>query len=128
VFGIGVADGSTGNLVERNWIQNTRDFGIAVFSTSDHNRIEKNDVQRTQAGDGIAVSADSNSTLILKNFAHANGDDGIDTDNPTTTITGNIAIKNVDLGIEAVPGTHGGGNRASGNGNPAQCVGVSCSR
>ena len=57
-----------------------------------------------------------------------NSDDGIDTDNPQTTITGNIANNNGDLGIEAVPGTtDGGGNLASGNGNPAQCVGVSCS-
>ena len=63
-----------------------------------------------------------------KNIANANSDDGIDTDNPQTTITGNIANNNGDLGIEAVVGTtDGGGNVASGNGNPAQCVGVSCS-
>ena len=32
-----------------------------------------------------------------------------------------------DSGIEAVPGvTDGGGNRASGNGQPAQCLGVVC--
>lgn len=128
VFGIGVADFSTENLVEKNEIRDTRGFGIAVFSDSDSNRIEKNDVQRTLQGDGISVSTDSDSTSILKNVASVNGDDGIDTDNPQTTITGNIANNNVDLGIEAVPGTSdGGGNQASGNGNPAQCVGVSCS-
>ena len=34
---------------------------------------------------------------------------------------------NGDLGIEAVDGTiDGGKNKAAGNGNPAQCVGVSC--
>jgi hypothetical protein len=35
---------------------------------------------------------------------------------------------NADLGIEAVVGvTDGGGNRASGNGNPTrQCLNVSC--
>lgn len=127
VFGIGVADFSTGNLVEKNVIRDTRGFGIAVFSDSDSNRIEKNDVQRTVQGDGINVSADSDSTTIFKNTANVNGDDGIDTDNPQTTITGNIANNNFDLGIEAVPGTtDGGGNLASGNGNPAQCVGVSC--
>ena len=66
--------------------------------------------------------------MIFKNIANANSDDGIDTDNSQTTITGNIANNNGDLGIEAVAGTtDGGGNLASGNGNPAQCVGVSCS-
>lgn len=128
VFGIGVADSSTGNLVEKNEVRDSRDFGIAVFSDSDANRIEKNDVQRTREGDGINVSGDSDSTVILKNVASANGDDGIETDDPQTTITGNTANGNADLGIEAVPGTtSGGGNRASGNGDPAQCVGVSCS-
>jgi parallel beta-helix repeat protein len=128
VFGIGVADGSTGNLVEKNVIRGTRGFGIAVFSDSDSNRIEKNDVQRTLQGDGINVSIDSSLTLIFKNVANLNGDDGIDTDNPRTTITGNIANNNGDLGIEAVVGTtDGGGNLASGNGNPAQCAEVMCS-
>jgi parallel beta-helix repeat protein len=128
VFGIGVADFSTGNLVEKNVIRGTRGFGVAVFSDSDSNRIEKNDVQRTSQGDGINVSSDSDRTIILKNIANANGDDGIDTDNLQTTITGNIANNNSDLGIEAIVGTtDGGGNLAAGNGNPAQCVGVSCS-
>jgi hypothetical protein len=31
------------------------------------------------------------------------------------------------MGIAAVPGTHdGGGNRAAGNGNPAQCLNIVC--
>jgi hypothetical protein len=43
-------------------------------------------------------------------------------------VAGNTANNNGNLGILAVPGTiDGGGNNASGNGNPAQCVGVSCS-
>jgi hypothetical protein len=33
---------------------------------------------------------------------------------------------NGDLGIEAAPGADGGGNKASGNGNPLQCVNVVC--
>ncbi len=46
---------------------------------------------------------------------------------PGTTIARNKANNNADLGIEAVPGvTDGGGNKASGNGNPAQCVNVQC--
>jgi hypothetical protein len=39
-----------------------------------------------------------------------------------------MATRNRDLGIEAVAGViDGGGNRASANGNPAQCTNVRCS-
>ena len=128
VFGIGVADGSDGNLVEKNSVSATDAFGIAVFSTSTDNRVEKNSVLGTRLGDGIVVAADSSGTRITKNVANGNADDGIDVDDPATTVTENTANDNADLGIEAVPGTtDGGGNRASGNGNPAQCTGVSCS-
>jgi hypothetical protein len=47
--------------------------------------------------------------------------------NPFATLRGNITDDNTDLGIEAVDGViDGGGNRASGNGDPRQCVGVAC--
>ena len=128
VFGIGVADGSDRNLVEKNSVSATGAFGIAVFSISIDNRVEKNAVLGTRLGDGIVVAADSSGTRITKNVANGNADDGIDVDHPATTVTANTANDNADLGIEAVPGTtDGGGNRASGNGNPAQCTGVSCS-
>ena len=42
-------------------------------------------------------------------------------------VRANRAYFNIDLGIEADPGTtDGGGNRARNNGDPAQCTGVSC--
>jgi hypothetical protein len=88
----------------------------------------KNVVQGTLGGDGIVVSADSPGAVLEKNKSFENADDGIDVDNPTTTLTKNVANDNADLGIEAIPGAiDGGGNKASGNGNPAQCVGVACS-
>jgi hypothetical protein len=56
-----------------------------------------------------------------------NGDDGIDVENPWTTLFANSAFRNVDLGIEAVVGVvDGGGNRAAGNGNQLQCMNVFC--
>jgi len=59
-----------------------------------------------------------------------NGDDGIDVepfDFGSVTLGSNRAFFNSDLGIEAAPGTtDGGGNKARHNGNPGQCVGVSC--
>jgi hypothetical protein len=47
--------------------------------------------------------------------------------NPLTTVTENRANFNGDLGIEAVPGViDGGGNTATGNGNPAECNNILC--
>jgi hypothetical protein len=48
-------------------------------------------------------------------------------ESPATTLTANTTNRNGDLGIEAVPGTHPSGNTASGNGDPAQCLEVTCS-
>jgi hypothetical protein len=42
------------------------------------------------------------------------------------TVTGNTANRNADLGLDVAGVTDGGGNRASLNGNPAQCDGVTC--
>ena len=66
-------------------------------------------------------------TLLEGNLALNSEDDGIDVDSPATTVVGNLALHNADLGIEAVLGvTHGGDNKASGNGNPAQCTNIAC--
>jgi hypothetical protein len=55
------------------------------------------------------------------------GDDGIDVRAPGTTVTRNTANANHGLGISAVPGViDGGGNRAAGNGDPAQCINLAC--
>jgi parallel beta-helix repeat protein len=65
-------------------------------------------------------------TVISRNLVTGNGDDGIDVGAASSTVTRNTAAENVDLGIEAVPGVDGGGNRAFGNGNPLQCLNVEC--
>jgi len=44
----------------------------------------------------------------------------------SVTIGDNSANRNFDYGVEADGATDGGGNSARGNGNPAQCLGVSC--
>ena len=65
--------------------------------------------------------------MIQRNTVRRSGDDGIDVDTPDTTLTANKAIRNVDLGIEAVEGVvDGGGNRAFGNGDALQCLNVAC--
>ena len=65
--------------------------------------------------------------LASRNLVNGSGDDGIDVDNPRTTVSRNVALRNGDLGIEAVPGiTDGSGNKAHANGNRAQCANVAC--
>ncbi len=84
--------------------------------------------------DDIVVTSAATNTLIEGNLATQAApcpsficDDGIDVDAPGTLIRANTATNNGDLGIEAVAGViDGGGNRASGNGNPLQCVNVAC--
>jgi hypothetical protein len=93
-------------IVRANWV---RDAKIDAFSVATE-------------GDGT-VSA----TLLERNKASDSGDDGFDVRSAATVMTSNLAVRNADLGIEAVLGvTDGGGNRARANGNPQQCIGVAC--
>jgi nitrous oxidase accessory protein NosD len=125
-YGIGVADGSTHNLVEKNDLDGNTYFGVALYSGSPLNTVEKNDVAHT-AEHGISVSADSPNAAVAKNSVSTSGLDGIHVQGALTTITKNTAVDNGNLGIFAAPSSvDGGGNKASGNGNPAQCVGVAC--
>jgi parallel beta-helix repeat protein len=81
-----------------------------------------------QRADGIFVAPVARDTTLARNTANGNAADGIHVLSPLTAITRNTADDNGAYGIEAVPGvTDGGFNEASGNGNPAQCVGVACS-
>lgn len=90
------------------------------------NRISRN------GADGVLTSHDAD-VALERNRIDRNGDDGIDVDAGqisdccNVAVTANSASFNRGLGIEASPGTiDGGGNRARRNGDPAQCVGVSC--
>jgi parallel beta-helix repeat protein len=130
-FGI-LLDGADDNLLLRNSV--TGGNGPAIFvtslesqGTSDRNVISQN-VANSRFSDGILVNGDATSTLLERNTANGNGHDGIEVSAAETTLTSNTANFNHELGIEAVPGViDGGGNRASGNGNPLQCTNVTCS-
>ena len=88
--------------------------------------VEANRVWRS-GGDGIYLAPAAGDNIVRLNFVLGAGDDGVDSDSASTTITRNIGVRNRDLGIEAVAGvTDGGGNRAFGNGNPLQCLNVVC--
>ena len=131
-FGV-ILDGAVRTTVDENFIRATGDGpGIYVAHLDAATAPQDNSVIRNHASsehaDGILVDPDAAGTLLFGNVAVNSGDDGIDVDAPGTTVTGNLAYHNHDLGIEAVPGVvDGGGNRAAGNGNPAQCTNVACS-
>jgi nitrous oxidase accessory protein NosD len=131
-FGI-VIDGGSRNVVEGNEIADSVGDGIRVFrfdpeatQPAGGNVVRGNRVMRSRR-DGIFVGAVAPDSLLEDNRSTGNGDDGIDVEAPSSTLTGNVATDNRDLGIEAVLGvTDGGGNSASGNGNPLQCTNVFC--
>ena len=130
-FGILLVEGNR-NLLDDNTVDGAASDGIRIRhpeaeGTADDNVIRDNEVARAKL-DGIVIDEAASGSLVERNVAFGAGDDGIDVESPTTTLTKNRANGNGDLGIEAVAGvTDGGGNRASGNGNPAQCQGVACS-
>ena len=112
--------------IVRNESTDNGDVGILVAEESLDSTLLGNHVRRSGV-DGIFVSADSANITLDRNRAYDNADDGIDVDGPGNTLTRNSAFRNFDLGIEAVPGTiDGGKNKARHNGNPAQCLNVSC--
>ena len=77
--------------------------------------------------DGIFVPAGATDNALVGNSASGTGDDGIDVEEPSTTLGRNRAFANADLGIEAVAGViDAGDNRAWDNGNPPQCLNVDC--
>lgn len=115
---------SASTVVERNRIRGG-DFGVVVGGFSTSTSLIGNDVSGALF-DGISILNTTN-TVLDGNTSSQNGEDGIDVESSSTTITKNTANDNGDYGIEAVPGvTDGGGNKARGNGNPAQCLNVSC--
>jgi parallel beta-helix repeat protein len=131
-FGISL-EGGTGNVIERNTVLRFHQAGIRAASFEEFggpptvgNTISRN-VVRGPTVDGLLVESTAFDTLLERNIAIGAGDDGIDVQSSATTVTRNLALHNGDLGIGAVPGvTDGGGNRAAGNGNPAQCTNVAC--
>jgi hypothetical protein len=129
--GVQVA-GSSGNLFRDNHVDGAP-LGIWVESGAD-NAFRRNALDgevdptftRTDP-DGFRVESGVTGTLLQNNTVQGFADDGIDVKAPGTVIRRNTANDNGDLGIEAVPGVvDGGGNRASGNGNPLQCTNLFC--
>lgn len=128
--GISIEKGR-GNLVAHNVIVRTRRAGIYLGLQEPPiggvNNVVRRNLVIASGDDGFRVNEKDGHSLLKGNVARGAADDGFDVKSPSTTLIGNHAIRNGDLGIEAVFGViDGGGNRASGNGNPLECTNVFC--
>lgn len=81
---------------------------------------------RVTGGTGLRVLTGATGNYLRGNVATAN-EVGMTIQEAGNVLQSNVANDNVGLGIDAVPGTvDDGGNTATGNGDPRQCVGVAC--
>lgn len=119
-----------GNVVDGNRMAKENDDGngyggILLTDGARGNRIINNEAS-SNGFDGIHVSTGSRENLIAGNTATMNTDDGIDVDDPDNTVRSNVTNDNGGYGIEAVKGTRGARNTASGNGASDQCLNMRC--
>jgi len=141
---------STGTAISKNTISQNRigvRFELQFRSAGTANSVVDNVFESNgaagvlaQAGPGGVSGVISGNTFTKNGFAPAGTtdaagqavDDGLHVSTAgggsasLLTVTGNKATGNADYGIEAPGVQDGGRNAASGNGNPAQCIGVSC--
>jgi parallel beta-helix repeat protein len=116
---------SNDNLFAHNSASSRTFPGFELISGSG-NELNRNTVSHSGES-GIVVYAAAQSTWLERNTADGNSFDGILVNSPSTVLRRNSASNNGSLGINAVDGvTDAGGNRASGNRDPRQCVGVRC--
>ena len=131
-IGISFEDGA-GNVIEQNVVVRAPMRGIRIdaYGPAVANNTVRRNIVRDAGVDGIGINLDHvgpvTGTLVEQNFVTGSGDDGIDVESPSTTLRGNVAVHNGDLGVEAVSGVaDGGGNQAYANGNPLQCTNIGC--
>jgi parallel beta-helix repeat protein len=128
--------GSDGNRVIGNTASRNSATGLALVDGANDNVVTGNVANANQGplgeGGGIVVVA-STGNQLLANVANANLDNGIaffeetPGDTAGNSLRSNIADRNQNHGIAAVAGTiDSGGNRATGNAIPPQCLNVLC--
>jgi len=127
---IGIEKGH-GNLVARNVLVHPRRTGIYLAiqhpPIGGTNNVIRRNLVKGSGGDGFLVRQEDHRSLLKGNIAKGAEDDGFDVRSRSATLTSNRAVRNGDLGIEAVRGVNdGGGNIAHHNGDPRQCTNIAC--
>jgi parallel beta-helix repeat protein len=128
--GIGVEKGR-GNLVARNVVVHTRRTGIYLGlknpSIGGANNVVRRNRVKGSGDDAFLVNEEDDHSLLKRNIAKRAGDDGFDVEGRSTKLTRNRAVRNADLGIEALRRViDGGGNIARHNGDSRQCTHIAC--
>ncbi len=124
-------EGGSGNVLAENIVLRAQ-VGIRVdaFTGLAANTVVRHNIVRRSAKDDIVINREHagpvRRTRVAGNIVSRAGDDGLDVNSASTTISGNLAVHNHDLGIEAVAGVSGSGNKAAANGDPRQCTHVAC--
>lgn len=109
-------------VVRGNLVADNLENGIDLSAPA--SLIERNVALRNRIG--IRASVLSIGTLVVQNRVSGNRSVGIDA-NAGTAVKRNMANRNGELGIYGDAGViDGGGNKAWGNGDPLQCVGIVC--
>jgi Periplasmic copper-binding protein (NosD) len=129
--GIAIEDGD-GNVVAHNVVVHPGGAGIRLGLAHPRvggaDNVVRRNLVRGGGSDAYLVSKTDNGSLLSRNVAVGAGDDGFDVRSRTAKLADNRAVRNRDLGIEAVRGViDGSGNIARGNGDPRQCVNIACS-
>ena len=119
------------NLIARNVVVRSRRDGIHLAFEGSGLRSAGNVVHRNvvrgSRGDAFAVASPDRRSVLRGNLAIAAKHDGFDIESPSARLRDNRAVRNAELGIEAVPGViDGGGNTARHNGDPRRCTNISC--
>ena len=127
---IRIEDGH-GNLVAHNVVVHSGGVGIRLGLKHPRiggaNNVVRRNRVRGSSGDAFRVDEKDGHSLLRRNVAVGAGDDGFDIESRSTKLTANRAVRNADLGIEAVADViDGGGNIARHNGDSRQCTHISC--
>jgi parallel beta-helix repeat protein len=129
IGGIAIEKGR-GNLVARNVVLHARFEGIRLGINKPPiggaaNVARENLVRGGR--NGFLVAENDRHSVLRRNTAIAAADDGFDVKSNSAKLKANRALRNADLGIEAVPGViDSGGNIARHNGDPRQCTHIRC--
>jgi parallel beta-helix repeat protein len=120
-----------GNLVAGNVIAAARRSGIRLGivkpAIGGVGTVVRRNVVRGSGRNGFEINPRDRGSRLSGNMALGAGDDGIDVNSHSSTLTNNRANGNADLGIEATRGVvDGGGNSARGNRDARQCTHIRC--
>jgi len=127
--GVSIDAASRHNAIATSAISTFEFSAPALLVQGDRNRLLGDTVTLSPfaSSDTPIVQIAGRGNHLTGNTASGGPFDGIDVLTPGNRLLGNVTRDNAALGVNAVSRTiDGGGNRASGNGDPRQCVGVRC--